>query len=283
MKNLLINLCLVAVVALFSVDAQAQIRTPQASTTVKMETTIGLTDVMVTYSRPSVKDRTVFAKNGLVPFGEIWRLGANAATKIEFGDDVKVGGKDVKAGAYAVLCKPDAGKWTFMMYPYESGSWGSYVEKTPAVTAAAETQKTGRMIETFTIDINNVRNTSATIDFMWEKTLVSLPIEVEVDERVMAAIEQTLAGPTANDYYAAGSYMYESGKDMKKALEYVQKATQVENPRFWQVRREALILAELGRKKEAIAAAKKSMELAKKAGNMDYVRMNEKSIKEWSM
>lgn len=282
MKNLFINLCLLAVVCFFTNDAIGQIRMPAASTTVKMETTVGLTDIMVQYSRPSVKGRTIFAADGLVPFGKIWRLGANSATKIEFSEDVKVAGQDVKAGAYAVLCKPNAGEWTFMMFPYESGSWASYREKTPAVTVSAKTAKAGRMVETFTIDINNVSNTGAHIDFLWEKTMVSLPLEVEVDSKVMKMIEATLGGPTAGDYYAAGTYYFESGKDLNKALEYVQKATHGENPRFWQVRREALILAELGKKKEAIEAAKKSLALAKDAGNEDYVRMNEKSIAEWS-
>ena len=277
MKNLFINLCLLAVVCFFTNDAIGQIRMPAASTTVKMETTIGLTDVMLTYARPSVKGRTIFAADGLVPFGKIWRLGANAATKIEFSEDVKIAGQDVKAGAYAVLCKPEAD-----MYPYESGSWGSYREKTPAVSVSAKTAKAGRMIETFTIDINNVSNTGAHIDFLWEKTMVSLPLEVEVDTKVMKMIEATLSGPTNGDYYNAGIYYFESGKDLNKALEYVQKATHAEDARFWQVRREALILAELGKKKAAIEAAKKSLALAKEAGNEDYIRMNEKSIAEWS-
>ena len=98
----------------------------------------------------------------------------------------------------------------------------------------------------------------------------------------MAAIDKTLAGPTDNDYYAAGNYLLSIGKDLDKALMYVQKVTKGENPRFWQVRREALILAKMGRKKEAIAAAKLSKELAQKAGNDDYVRMNDKSITEWA-
>ena len=138
------------------------------------------------------------------------------------------------------------------------------------------------MIETFTIDINNVSNTGAHIDFLWEKTMVSLPLEVEVDTKVMKMIEATLSGPTNGDYYNAGIYYFESGKDLNKALEYVQKATHAEDARFWQVRREALILAELGKKKAAIEAAKKSLALAKEAGNEDYIRMNEKSIAEWS-
>ena len=119
--------------------------------------------------------------------------------------------------------------------------------------------------------------------FLWENTYVPVSIGVNVDEKVMASIKRTLSGPSAGDYYAAGSYMHDEGKDLEKALTYVQKATSSDKPRFWQVRKESLILADLGRKAEAITAAKKSLELAKAAGNDDYVRLNEKSLKEWGM
>lgn len=281
MKNLFTNLCLLAVLSFFATEAIGQIRTPAPSPTVSMETTVGLTDVKVTYSRPGVKGRTIFSADGLVPHGKLWRLGANSATKFEFSDDVKLAGQMVKAGAYAAIAKPSANQWEIMMYPYESGSWGSYREKTPAVTLTGKVGKFPMKVENFTIDVNDMTSSSANIHFIWDRTVVSIPLEVEVEKKVMAAIEKTLGGPTAGDYYAAGTYYFESGKDLNKALEYVQKATHGENPRFWQVRREALILAELGKKQEAIAAAKKSLELAKKAGNEDYIRMNEKSIKEW--
>jgi tetratricopeptide (TPR) repeat protein len=112
--------------------------------------------------------------------------------------------------------------------------------------------------------------------------IVPVKITADSDKTVMASIEKVLAGPSGNDYFNAASYMHDSGKDLNKALEYVRKATQVASPAFWQVRRESLILADLGRKAEAIEAAKKSLELAKVANNMDYVRMNEKSIAEWT-
>ena len=123
---------------------------------------------------------------------------------------------------------------------------------------------------------------TANLYAMWEKTIIAIPIEADVDSKVMANIDQVLAGPTSNDYFAAATYYHETGKDLNKALKMIQKATNVEKPAFWQVRREALILADLGKKDEAIEAAKKSKELAEKAGNQDYVRMNEKSIEEWS-
>ena len=263
-------------------SAMAQISTPSPSPTAEVSITVGLTDVTVNYSRPGVKDRTIFAEDGLVPFGNMWRTGANAATKLTFGDDVKLGGSVVEAGSYALLTIPMAEEWKFMLYPYESGNWGSYREKDPAAAFMASVSNAGRMVETFTIDINNLRNNSASIDFMWEETLVSVPLEVEIHERVMADIKRTMAGPSSGDYYAAASYLHDSGTNLETALEYIQKANEGENARFWMMRRQALILNDLGRKAEAIKAAQRSLDMAKEAGNEDYVRMNTASIEEWS-
>ena len=282
MKRLVLNYCIVFAVALLSQPLVAQIATPAPSPGSKITQSVGLTEVNIEYSRPGVKDRKIFAADGLVPFGEVWRTGANTATKITFSDDVKVDGQELKAGSYAILSKPAADSWDIMFYPYDNGNWMSYPDKEAVVTAKAKTMNTGHKIENFTITIDNIGTDKADIIFAWDKTAAVLPLGVEVDKRVTAAIERVLAGPTANDYYAAASYYHETGKDLNKALEWINKATEGDNPMFWQVRRKALILADLNRKKEAIEAAKKSMELAEAAGNADYVRMNKKSIEEWS-
>ncbi len=259
-----------------------QIQTPQPSPTSELKQTVGLTDVTIVYSRPSVKGRTIFTADGLVPHGEVWRLGANQATKVSFSDDVKVGGKAIKGGEYALLAKPTASSWEIMFFPYEGGDWTSYVKKTPAATAKSDVQELPFSVESFTMMLGDLTANSANLYVMWDKTTVAIPIEAEVDKKVMASIDRIMAGPSANDYYAAASYYHDAGKDLNKALEMIQKATKVEKPAFWQVRREALILADLGKKDAAIKAAEKSKALAEKAGNKDYVRMNEKSIKEWA-
>ena len=259
-----------------------QIRTPQPSPTSETKQTVGLTEVSLVYSRPSVKGRTIFTADGLVPHGEIWRLGANQATKISFSDDVKVGGKAIKGGDYALLSKPNEKSWEIMFFPYETGNWGSYVEKTPAATVKVDAQALPFSVESFTMMLGDLTSNTANLYVMWDKTTIAIPIEAEVDKKVMAGIDKVMAGPSANDYFAAASYYHDAGKDLNKALEMIQKATKVEKPAFWQVRREALILADLGKKDAAIEAAKKSKALAEKAGNKDYVRMNEKSIKEWT-
>jgi len=270
-----------ALVAIFATTSFAQIKTPAPSPPASFTQEVGLSEVTVKYSRPSMKGRTIFAADGLVPYGKVWRTGANQVTKISFGADVTVGRKDLKKGDYAILTKPDANNWAVHFYPYESGNWNSYVEKTPAAVVSANVKKISPAVETFLITISNITSEKADLVFAWADAAVYVPMSFEVESKVLAQIDKTLAGPTANDYYAAGNYLLSIEKDLDKALMYVQKATKGENPRFWQVRREALILSKLGKTKEAIAAAKLSKDLAMKAGNDDYVRMNEKSIAEW--
>ena len=260
----------------------AQIKTPAASPSGKVMQDIGLTSVTVEYSRPSMKGRTIFGKDGLVPTGEVWRTGANQATKISFDQPVSVGGKELQRGDYAILSKPGMDTWEIMFFPYEGGNWGSYVEKTPAATVTTGAKRMNGMTETFTIGFDNLKNTSGDLYFSWANMYVPLTIETETDEMAMASIDRALAGPSARDYYLAASYYHDNGKDLEKAYEYARKSNDMD-AKFWQLRREALILADLGRTKEAIQTAQRSMQLAQEAGNQDYVRMNEKSIKEWSM
>lgn len=273
---LLFTFCL----AMFQVSAQ--IETPAASPWSKVEQKVGLTTVTVEYSRPGMKGRKIFGSGDvLVGYGSLWRTGANGATKVTFSEDVKINDSELAKGTYAILSEPGASSWKVHFYPYESRSWSSYREKTPALSVMASPKTLNDAVESFTIDFQNLKDDAAEIVVKWENTAVPMTVKVETDEVVMASIEKVMAGPSNNDYYNAANYYYNSGKDMEKALEWIQKATQVDSPRFWHVRREALILHKLGRTKDAIAAATLSRDLAQKAGNMDYVKMNEKSIAEW--
>lgn len=280
MKNVFFNLFAIAAFAIMTVTATAQIRTPQPSTTAELKQGVGLTDVTIVYSRPSMKGRAIFAKDGVVPYGAMWRTGANSATKITFSDDVKLGGMDVKKGSYALYTKPDMSQWTVMLFNYDTPNAGGYADKTPVATFTAKPVMLNDKVETFTIGVNDITAAAANIDIMWDKTKVSMPLQVEVDKRVMADIERVMAGPSQNDYSAAASYYYDK-KDMAKAYEYIQKAN-AKDPKFWMLRTESLILADMGKTAEAIKAAEMSKKLAVEAKNDDYIRMNDKSIAEWS-
>lgn len=277
MMKQMLTLCLALVLG----SAVAQIKTPAPSPMGKVTQTVGLTEITVEYSRPSAKGRKVFGD--LVPFGERWRTGANAATKITFSEDVQVEGAALKAGTYALYTLPNEHEWQVYFYKNanQSGLPRAWDENEVAASFKVKPRQAGDFVETFTIGIGMVASDAAQLQLAWENTIVPISFTVPTDIAVMKSIEKTMAGPSANDYYAAGRYLYESGKDKNKALEYIQKANSMD-AKFWTIRMEALVLADLGRKKEAIEAAKKSLDMAKSAGNSDYVRMNEKSIADWS-
>ena len=278
MKKLCFNLVAFLCFSFVATSTFAQFSTPAPSPSAKIKQAVGLTEVVIEYSRPSMKGRNIFSAEGLVPHGKVWRTGANAATKISFDKDVQVGGKDLKAGAYAILTKPAAASWEVMFFPYESGSWSSYVEKKPAATISAEATALPFSVESFTIMVGDLTNNSATIGVMWDKTYVAIPLAVHTGKQVMAAFDKMKAGPSAGEYYNMGMYMASQGKDLETALKYVQKVTKAKDAKFWQLHQEAKILAKLGKAAEAKAVAEKSIALAKEAGNSDYVALNEKLI-----
>jgi len=280
MKKVFLSLFTLAAFVFSAATSRAQIHTPAPSPGAKLEQTVGLTTVTVEYSRPGVKDRVIFADDGLVPFGKVWRTGANSATKITFSDDVKLQGKEVKKGAYAMLTIPGATEWTINLYEYDSGSWNSYTKKEPTVSLTAKPEALPFSLESLTFDINDLRDASATINIVWDKTVVSMNLEVEVESKVMAAIEKTMSGPGQGDYYAAAQYYYNNGKDLKQAYVWAHKANEMD-AKFWQLRLESQILGDMKKYPEAIATAKKSKAAAIKAENEDYVRLNDKSIAEW--
>lgn len=271
-----------AIILCLAISVNAQIQAPQASPAGKIEQVVGLTNVTIEYSRPGMRGRTIFGD--LIPYGEIWRTGANANTIITFSDDVKINGKELKKGSYSIYTIPSEDSWEVIFYT-TTDNWGvpqDWDESKVALKATAETMEMPVPMETFTIVIDDLKNDSATLNFIWENTIAMLKLEVPTETKAMASIEKVMNGPTANDYFAAGSYYHEAGKDLEKAYKWVSKAVEMAgDDAFWMLRRKSLIEAEMGKKQEAIATAKKSMASAEKANNADYVKMNKESIKEW--
>ncbi|MCM4156039.1 DUF2911 domain-containing protein [Gramella sp. AN32] len=270
------------IVVFFGLQLNAQIEAPQPSPFGKIEQKVGLTDVSVEYSRPGMRGRTIFGD--LVPYGKIWRTGANENTKISFSDDVKIDGKDLKKGTYAIYTIPKEGSWEIMFYS-DTNNWGNPQEWDESKVALKTTAKTMEMpmaMETFTIVIDELKNDGGQLNFLWENTIAMLPFTVPTNEKTLASIERVMNGPSANDYFAAASYYHDSKQDMNKAYEWVSKAAEMAgDDAFWILRRKSLIEAEMGKKDAAIATAKKSMASAEKAKNADYVKMNKESIAEW--
>lgn len=273
-------LFLLAIVASFSLEAQ--INTPAASPASKLIQTVGLTEVVIDYSRPSMKGRKIFGE--LVPFDKLWRTAANAYTTVSFDSDVTIAGSDVKAGTYSIFTKPGAKTWEVFFYTDTEGSGTprNWEESKIAAKATVPVWPIDMPVETFTITIDDITNNGANLGIIWENTYVAIPIGVLTDAAVMKSIDSALGGPSAGDYYAAATYYSAEGKDIGKAKEWMDKAmAMTEKPAFWQLRQQSLILAKAGDKKGAIAVAKKSLEASKEAGNDDYVKMNMDSLKEW--
>lgn len=277
------TLSLLAVVVVTSFTMNAQVTIPQASPSAHLEQKVGLTDVSVDYSRPGVKGRTIFGD--LVPFQKLWRTGANENTKITFSEDVKIGGKALKKGSYAIYTKPSQQSWEVIFYT-DTDNWGVPRNWDESKVAASITAKANAVsnVESFTIGINNLSNNGATLEISWEKTMVAVSFSVPTESKVIASIEKAMKGPSAGDYYQSAIYYHQQGKDINKAKAWIDKAIEVrgaDNPAFWYHRQQSLIYADSGDKKGAIKAAKRSLELAKKAENNDYISLNKKSLKEW--
>lgn len=267
---------------LLTSSVSGQLTVPQPSPSAKIEQQVGLTDVSISYSRPSMKERTIFG--GLVPYGERWRTGANSNTTISFSTKVKIDGKELPKGTYAIYTVPGQDSWEVFFYK-DTNNWGlpgEWEEGKVALKATAQVEELPFPMETFSILIDDLKSNSAHLNFIWENTVAILPIEVPADEMALSSIERVMNGPSAGDYFAAASYYHDEKKDIQQAYEWILKAVEMGNPdAFWVLRRKSLIEADLGKKAEAIETAKKSLAAAEKAGNKDYVKMNEESLKEW--
>lgn len=276
---------IIAIVFLLSISSTAQIKIPQASPVSKIEQVVGLTNISISYSRPSAKGRFVYGE--LVPFGKNWRTGANENTTISFSEDVLIANKPLLKGKYALYTTPRADSWDFIFYK-ETTNWGLpevWDESNVALRVTVSPESLSKSVETFTISINNVTTDAASLDLSWEKTIVSLKIEVPTQKVVLKTIEQVLNGPTANDYFTCSQYYYQTNNDLSKALDWVNKAintTKETDVPFWYYRLKSLIQFKLGDKKGALETAKISLEGATKANNQDYIKQNTDSINAWS-
>ena len=276
------KLILLTFICSLSLSVNAQIKSPQPSTSQTVTQTVGLTNIELSYSRPSMRERNIFGE--LVPYGKMWRTGANKNTTITFDKDVIIGSKEVKAGTYAIFTKPNAQSWEVYFYS-DTSNWGTpaaWENEKVVASIKANVVAMPMEVETFTISFDAITNDSATLGFRWDHTYVAVPISFFTDTQVTKSIESVMSGPNAGDYYTAAVYYLNADKDIKKAKNWIDKAIEMrENPAFWFYRQQSLIYAKSGDKNGAIKAAKKSLALAKDAGNEDYVALNTKSLKAW--
>lgn len=262
----------------------AQVTTPQPSPRSTISQKVGLTTVEVDYSRPSARGRKIIG--GLVRYGDIWRTGANKNTTVSFSDPINIVGKSLAAGKYALYTRPSADQWE--VYFYKKNNMGDassdWEEDQVVLSLSVPSVYFDPMVESFTITFSDLKSGGATLNLIWEHTLVALPFEVPTMAKAMESIKKTIAAdPKAGDYYQAAVYYLQESKELKQAQAWMEKALEMrDKPAYWMYRQYALILSKLGDKKAAMTAIQKSNELATKAGNKDYIIMNNASIAEWS-
>lgn len=279
MKKLIVVLSLMLV----ATTLKAQIVAPQPSPNAKVVQIVGLTEVTLEYSRPAKRGRDIFGE--LVPFDKLWRTGANGNSIITFSDDVKFAGTDVKAGSYAVYTKPGKKEWTVMLYN-DTSNWGNprvWDETKVVATATVETKKLKNEVESWTMAINELTMEGAHLQMMWDETLVAVPFSVPTAAKTQASVDMVMAGPSADDYYAAATFYLDANKNLQQAHEWISEAVEARPEAYWMHRKKALIEAKMGNKSAAIASAKTSLTLAEEAKNMDYVKLNTDSLKEWGV
>jgi tetratricopeptide (TPR) repeat protein len=270
-----LTLCFALVCLLSAADAQ-QLRTPVPSPTQTVKQDVGIGSIELSYSRPGVKNRKVFGD--LVPFGNVWRTGANNATTLTFSEEVIIGGTKLPAGKYGLLSIPEKNEWTLILTKQTNvTSPAAYKESEDVVRIKAKAKELDDKVETFTMQFANVTSNSTDLQIMWDKTMVTLPISSDVDARVMAQINNAMFKDN-RPYYNAGMYYLETGRDLNQALAWFDEAIKQTPTGYWIYHQKANTLAKLGRKQEARDAANKSIELAKVAKNDDYVKLNEKLL-----
>ena len=269
----------------FSMFAQGQVQTPKASPKSKVQQTVGLTDITISYSRPSINERVIFG--GLIPFGERWRLGANENTKFQTTDDLSFEGGTLKKGTYALYAIPNKDNWTLEFYA-DTTNWGmpdKWDEQKVVLRLKSGIEKPIMTTENLTIGIEKMEFNGAELAISWEQMNVRFPFTINTRAKVITSIDQTMKSKniSANDYYAAANYFYSEKLDLKQALEWSEKAVQLKGENaYWMTRLFAQLKAANGDFEGAIKTALISIEAAEKDGDANYIRMNQASIEEWS-
>ncbi len=260
------------------IGAEAQLKTPAPSPTQTIKQDVGLASVELNYSRPGMKGRKIFGD--LVPFGKVWRTGANNATTITFGEEVTIGGKKIPAGKYGLVTIPEKKNWTVIITKQlDVTSPAGYKQENDIVRVEAKTMEIAETIENFTMQFANVKSNSCDLHIMWDHTAVAVPITTDVETKVMAQIDQLMNKDT-RPYYGAAMYYMDNNKDLSQALAWFDKAAEMQPNAFWVHHQRANALARLGKKEDAKASAKKSRALAVEQKNDDYVVLNDKLLAE---
>jgi tetratricopeptide (TPR) repeat protein len=266
-----------SIASTFQTNAQLKVPAPSPSQTIKQA--FALSEISVDYSRPSAKNRVIYGD--LVPFGKLWRTGANGATKITFGEDVKLEGTAITAGTYALYSIPNKDSWEITLYKDLTlgGNVADYKPENEVARVKVTPKKLNDKVETFTIEFSDITSSSVNLCLKWENTAAVINIVADIDSKIMKNIENVVVNDS-RPYFQAASYYYDNNKDLAKAAEWVDKAISQNPKAFWVVLLKAKIQAKQKDNKGAVATAEQVISLAKEAKNDDYVKQAEKLIAE---
>ncbi len=263
--------CILNALLILSLANAQTLTTPQPSPLQTIKQNFALGSIELSYSRPAKKGRKIMGD--LVPFGKVWRTGANAATTITFSEEVTIGGLAVKAGKYGLLTIPDAGKWTVIISKdVNVSSPAAYKPENDVVRVQSDVVTTPFTVENFTINFANITSSSCNVEMMWENSYVSFPITAGTDAKVMKQIDNIM-NKDNKPYYNAAFYYYDNGKDLNQALVWVNKAVENNKEAYWMFLLKARIHQKLGDKAASRAAATTCKDLAAKDKNEDYIKM----------
>lgn len=279
MKTTFKAMLLLALTVALTTDLQAQgLKMPQASTSQTITQNFGLGKITLNYSRPNVKGRKIFG--AMEPYGSVWRTGANSATVISFTEPVKIDGKELPAGDYGLFTIPGKDEWT-VIFNKGAKQWGSYEykESEDVLRVKVKAIKLKDKVETFTIQFADVYPTTAKLQLMWENTAVSVDLSTEVDATVMASIDEAMKGDK-KPYFAAAQYYYSNGKDLNKALEWVNAAEAADGKAPWIKLWKGRIQLKMGDKAGAAKTAAAGLQLATEMKNAEYVRLHTELLNE---
>lgn len=271
------KLILFSAALFFAGTLLAQVKMPQPSPKQTITQDFGQGTIEIVYSRPAAKGRKIFGD--LVPFGKLWRTGANSATKITFTEPVFINGKMIDTGSYALYTIPGKDSWEIIINKgfKNSGATG-YTEADDVLRMKVPVKKIKNKVESFTIQLENIMPTTCELNIMWDNTQVSIPINADFKDKLRTQIESALKGDK-KPYWLAAQFYREFDNNNQKALDNITLALD-ENPKaFWMWLYKARIQKDMGDIVGAKVSSNKSLEIATADDNQDYIKMNQELLK----
>lgn len=272
------KLTLITTILLWCFSINAQVEYLRLSPAQKMVQRVGATDVTIEFSRPQMKDRKIFG--GLVPFGQLWRTGANENTTIAFDHRVRIGEIEVEAGKYALMTKPMRDQWEIYFYTTTNNlDVPNPIDSTRLIYLTTVLSQQLEIAEkTLVINLYNISETSAELGISWENTGVRIPIAFYTREAMEKQIEKEFK-QNIFDYSITASYYSQRGIKLEKAKQLQELAMNLKDQTSaWDYHSYGMILQQLGKREEAIKNLQLSLKMAKESQNDYLIKENEKML-----